>query len=73
MNKKTVPSVSGGMTQGEAMQRVIALRKASGASAAPLNVAPWPPAYESLYDYWKRKFPGLTDEKIDEMLALIGG
>jgi hypothetical protein len=88
VNKKTVPnlthqaetsaeSISGGMTQGEAMQRVIALQarqRASGEPIVPLNVAAEPSQKsETYHEVLKRENPGLTDETIDELTDLHGG
>jgi hypothetical protein len=89
VNKKTVPnlthqaetsaeSISGGMTQGEAMQRLIALQardRAAGLPMAPMAVAPWPwpDRPETSHERLKRRHPGLTDETIDELTDLHGG
>jgi hypothetical protein len=69
-------SISGGMTEREAMQILIDLQardRASGIPMAPLNVAAeLPQEYETAYDRLKRDHPGLTDAEIDELAALHG-
>ncbi len=76
-HKGSSPSVSGGMIEAEAMQRVIDLQaklRESGGPGQPLSAVAEPsPRSETADERRERLWPGLTAEDEAEMAALIGG